>query len=200
MTHVGNNYYVIFQTSWGPFGLLANGQGLLRTSLPGPDTAARLLAGIERARQDRALFADLQCLIRCYFDGAVVDLSDQVPLVLEANPPYTRAVLEACAKVRFGQVLTYMELAARAGRPRAVRPTANALARNPLPLIIPCHRIVRSNGQIGGFSGPGGIATKRRLLEHESVSIGSKPTVGFEPTTAGLQNQSSTIELRWQHI
>jgi methylated-DNA-[protein]-cysteine S-methyltransferase len=70
-----------------------------------------------------------------------------------------------------GKTLTYTELAKRIGRPKAIRAVANACGKNPLPIIIPCHRIICSNGTLGGYSGPGGIQKKRELLAQELQSI-----------------------------
>lgn len=82
--------------------------------------------------------------------------------------PFHREVLERCAQILAGQTLTYGQLAARAGRPRAARAVGSAMARNRWPLIIPCHRVVGSDGRLTGYSGNGGIETKRRLLGLEA--------------------------------
>jgi methylated-DNA-[protein]-cysteine S-methyltransferase len=74
-------------------------------------------------------------------------------------------VLEAISSVPFGEAITYSEAAARAGNPRAHRAAGNALGSNPLPLVIPCHRVVRTSGALGGYGG--GIEMKRFLLRHE---------------------------------
>lgn len=82
--------------------------------------------------------------------------------------PFYREVLERCAQIPAGQTLTYGQLAARAGRPRAARAVGSAMARNRWPLIVPCHRVVGSDGRLTGYSGAGGIETKRRLLGLEA--------------------------------
>jgi O-6-methylguanine DNA methyltransferase len=68
-------------------------------------------------------------------------------------------------------VITYAELARRAGRPRSARAAANACGANPLPVIIPCHRVVRSDGDLGGYSGAGGVSSKRELLRREGCVL-----------------------------
>lgn len=83
-------------------------------------------------------------------------------------PPFHRKVLEQCAQIPAGQTLTYSELAARAGSRRAARAVGSAMARNRWPLIIPCHRVVGADGRLTGYSGTGGIETKRRLLDLEA--------------------------------
>lgn len=85
--------------------------------------------------------------------------------------PFHREVLERCAQIPAGQTLTYGELAARAGRPRAARAVGSAMARNRWPLIVPCHRVVGSDGRLTGYSGSGGIETKRRLLGLEAGEL-----------------------------
>lgn len=89
----------------------------------------------------------------------------------QGTTPFHREVLTRCAQIPAGQTLTYGELAARAGRPRAARAVGSAMARNRWPLIIPCHRVVGSDGRLTGYSGTGGIETKRRLLGLEAGEL-----------------------------
>lgn len=83
---------------------------------------------------------------------------------------FRRAVLQACAAIPAGEVRTYGELAADAGRPGAARAVGTAMATNPLPLVVPCHRVVRSDGRVGGY-GAGGTAYKATLLAAEGVPL-----------------------------
>ncbi len=89
-------------------------------------------------------------------------------LALDTCPPFQRAVLRATGRIPRGQVRTYGQLAAQLGRPGAARAVGNALAANPFPLAIPCHRVVRAGGRLGGFGG--GTALKRALLAREGVA------------------------------
>ncbi|MDE6478216.1 MAG: MGMT family protein [Alphaproteobacteria bacterium] len=84
---------------------------------------------------------------------------------------FQRDVWRALTKIPRGETRTYAQLAAMAGHPTAIRAVANAVGKNPMPPIIPCHRIIRSDGKIGGYSAPGGITTKRRLLQSEGVKF-----------------------------
>jgi methylated-DNA-[protein]-cysteine S-methyltransferase len=93
----------------------------------------------------------------------------QVPLDYSGLTPFTRSVLDATAEVPFGELRTYRQIAERVGRPRATRAVGNALHRNPIPVIIPCHRIVRSDASIGGYGG--GVAIKEQLLHLEGAPI-----------------------------
>ena len=84
--------------------------------------------------------------------------------------PFQISVWEALKTIPRGQTRTYTEIAQQIGRPNAVRAVANAIAKNPYAPEIPCHRVVRTDGGLGGYSGPGGIETKIRLLREEGVS------------------------------
>ena len=88
-------------------------------------------------------------------------------LALGTCPPFQQAVLRATARIPRGQVRTYGQIAAQLGKPGAARAVGNALAANPFPLAIPCHRVVRAGGQLGGFGG--GSALKRALLDLEGA-------------------------------
>ena len=162
--------YVIFRTRWGYFGLLGGEKGLVRSCLPVADTQKAkklLLTRISKPNPDARLFADLQEKIKAYFDSSYVDFAD-TQLFLDGLTEFSGKVLTACRKVKYGQTISYWELAKLAGKPKASRAVGNILARNPLPLIIPCHRIIRSDGKIGGFSAPGRAGLKERMLELES--------------------------------
>lgn len=92
---------------------------------------------------------------------------DTIPLSLGHLTPFGKRVLTACRDIPWGQVLTYGELAAKAGSPNAARAIGNVMANNRFPLVVPCHRVVGSGGSLGGYSAPGGVATKRQLLLRE---------------------------------
>lgn len=89
-------------------------------------------------------------------------------LALSGLTPFQQAVLSACAKIPQGQTRTYSQLAQAIGRPRAARAVGNALAKNPFAPVIPCHRVVRSDGKLGGYSAAGGKKRKRLLLKMEA--------------------------------
>ncbi len=165
--------YVIFRTRWGYFGLLGSEKGLVQSCLPVADTQKAkklLLDDLGTANCDTKGFTDLQEKIKAYFDGSYVDFVD-TRLVLDGLTEFSRNVLTECRKVKYSQTISYSELAKLAGRPKASRGVGNILAKNPLPLIIPCHRIIRSDGKIGGFSATGGIGLKERMLKLESSAL-----------------------------
>ena len=92
-------------------------------------------------------------------------------LDLESCPPFQQAVLRATTRIPRGQIRTYGQIAAQLDKPGAARAVGNALATNPFPLVVPCHRVVRAGGLLGGFGG--GSALKRALLAREGVGIGA---------------------------
>jgi len=167
--------YTTFKTSWGYFGLAGSDCTLVRACLPMRDhqeAESYLLKGLPSPQHDRDYFRPLQEQVIAYFEGARTDFSQDIPILLEGLGCFARLVLAACRQIRFGEVVTYSGLAKKIRRPRTARPIGNVLARNPLPLIIPCHRVVRSDGQVGGFSAPGGTTMKKRLLELERPNGG----------------------------
>lgn len=88
------------------------------------------------------------------------------PLLFLAGAPFQIQVMQALCKIPFGQTVSYKELAELCGCPRGARAVGNACGRNPFPLFVPCHRVIHSDGHIGGFAG--GSEIKRRLLEFEA--------------------------------
>jgi len=166
--------YVILKTKWGYFGLAGTEYGLLRTCLPGNELEkikSRLLKNLPIAHFDKTYYQTLQEQITTYFNGAYVNFGPDIPVVLDGFSSFSTSVLTACRGIRFGQTITYSTLAKKLGRPTAARAVGNALAKNPLPLIIPCHRVVRRDGQLGGFSAPGATAMKEKLLKHEHKAL-----------------------------
>jgi methylated-DNA-[protein]-cysteine S-methyltransferase len=172
--------YTIFKTRWGHFGLACHGESVCRTSLPAPSrTTARqaLLANLSTDSTDapfeKGLCLDLQQRIGAYFEGENVDFSTDPAVDLAPYSPFGQAILTACRQIPFGQTQTYTELAETAGRYGAARAVGSTMARNPVPLIVPCHRVIRTDGGLGGFSAIGGTGTKQRMLLHEQSTAPS---------------------------
>jgi methylated-DNA-[protein]-cysteine S-methyltransferase len=166
--------YTIFKTKWGYFGLAGTENGLCRTQLPAskPEKIkSRLLKNLPAARFDKSFCKNLQQQITAYFEGGIIKFSRDVPLILDGFTSFGTSVLRTCRKIELGQTITYGQLAKKAGRPNASRAVGSTLAKNPMPLIIPCHRIIRSDGKLGGFSAPGGISVKKKMLKLESEAL-----------------------------
>ncbi|MCL4678177.1 MAG: methylated-DNA--[protein]-cysteine S-methyltransferase [Alphaproteobacteria bacterium] len=118
-------------------------------------------------------FVDVDCepvalRLRAYSEGQSDDFGD-VLLDLNDLTDFQRRVSLACRTIPFGQTSTYGELAVRVGSPNAARAVGAVMARNRLPIVIPCHRVLGAAGRLGGYSAPGGLRTKRRLLHLEGV-------------------------------
>ncbi len=113
------------------------------------------------------VLADARAQLREYLHGARTQFS--MRLDLSSLTGFQYEVLSAVASVPYGQTRAYGEIAAQIGRPHAARAVGGSNARNPLPLVIPCHRVIAADGSLGGYSGLGGLRTKRRLLALERV-------------------------------
>jgi methylated-DNA-[protein]-cysteine S-methyltransferase len=110
---------------------------------------------------------DLTASIQAYAEGDPIDFRS-VQVDLSGLTDFGQRVVKACRKIPYGQTLTYAELAAAADSPGASRAVGNRMAANRTILVVPCHRVVGSRGNLGGFSGPGGVEFKKKLLELES--------------------------------
>jgi O-6-methylguanine DNA methyltransferase len=166
--------YVIFKTADGFFGLLADNKGLIRSTLPMSTfkTAKKyLLVGMfGDVTKEEGLYLKLQKAITYYYNGSYGELK-KVRFVLnwEKLTEFSKKVLNVCKMIPVGETLTYSQLARKAGYPKAARAAGSVLAKNPFPFIIPCHRVIRSDGKIGNFSAAGGSKTKKKMLQFEKV-------------------------------
>lgn len=162
--------YTIFKTRPGYFGFCCTDKGVLRTCLPlktRETVEDYLLAGIDDPVLDKDLLPDLYKQIIAYYEGDCVDFS-KTPVDLSGLTPFTQKVLRACMKIKYGHTNTYKQLAEQVGSPYSARAIGGVMARNPIPLIIPCHRVLSANGSLCGFSAPGGLETKKWMLSIES--------------------------------
>jgi methylated-DNA-[protein]-cysteine S-methyltransferase len=171
--------YALVATAIGDIGLGWSAVGLRVLQLPEADRRAteRRLAGtlamhgeggVRPADPPPPILRAIASL-RQYCRGVEVDFA-AVPLDLAGLPTFRQRVYAAARAVAWGRTVSYGELARRIGQHGAARAVGQALGLNPLPIIIPCHRILASGGRIGGFSAYGGAATKLRLLELEGLS------------------------------
>lgn len=151
----------------GWVGILASVKGLLATTLPQPSTKeAQQLLGISvnQAIWSPRLFTDLVERLKVYFSGKEVSFSDE--LDLSGATPFQREVWEITRLIPYGETKTYRWVAEQIKRPGVARAVGQALGRNPLSIIVPCHRVVASDGGLGGFGG--GVEMKRHLLQLEA--------------------------------
>ena len=161
---------IIFNTDMGWVGILGSAKGLLRTTLPHPSTQEiRQLLGdsINQASRSPRLFQDLIQRLKLYFGGHRVNFPDK--LDLSGATDFQRKVWETTRLIPYGETRSYAWVAEQIEKPGALRAVGQALGRNPLPIIVPCHRVVASNGKLGGFTG--GIEVKKRLLYLEGAAV-----------------------------
>lgn len=165
--------YALIDTAIGTMGLGWSDAGVARFALPSSDresTRHRMEQGAEPADPDPAL----RDRIVAYGEGETVEFDD-VPLDLTGQPDLYRQVYGGIRKLKWGETTTYGEIARRLGDVTLSRAVGQALGRNPVPLIIPCHRVLAAGGKQGGFSAPGGVASKLKMLALEGVAVGPPP-------------------------
>ncbi len=163
----GELRYIIFNLNMGWIGILGSTRGLLRITFP--QRSARqvrelLSDSISHATWSPHLFRDLMERLRIYFSGHKATFPDE--LDLSRATAFQRQVWETTRLIPYGKTKSYTWVAEEIGKPEAVRAVGQALARNPLPIIIPCHRVLTSDGKLGGYRG--GLEMKRHLLYLEA--------------------------------
>ena len=174
--------FAIFETAIGACGIAWGERGIAAVQLPEADeqkTRARLQRRFPEAREapptpevQRAVDG-ITALLR----GEASDLS-AVVLDMEDLPAFNRRVYEVARAIPPGATLSYGEIAARLGEPpQAARDVGQALGQNPIPIIVPCHRVLAANGKPGGFSASGGVTTKLRLLTIEGAKTSDEPSL-----------------------
>jgi len=159
--------YAQVDSPFGPLTVAATSRGLVRVAYPErplDDVLTNLAEEISaRVLEAPARLDPIRRELDEYFEGRLRRFSEPIDWSLTRG--FARKVLEATAKIDFGQVRTYGEVAASAGSPRAVRAAGNGLGSNPLPVVVPCHRVVRTGGALGGYTG--GLERKEFLLTLE---------------------------------
>ena len=172
----GTTHYLIFETAAGPCGIAWTPAGIARFQLPGEDAATtrrlllRHLPEAQAAEPPPAVARAVEAAQR-YFAGGETDFTD-IPLDLSGESDSFRAIYDAARRIPWGETTTYGALARDLGfGPEAARAVGQAMAKNPVALIIPCHRVLAAGNRIGGFSAPGGASSKLRMLALEGVSF-----------------------------
>jgi len=162
--------FATVRTKFGWVGMGGSEAGLVLLTLPRLSRKAALSEVREFAPdavEDISAFGDLPGRLQRYFNGEPVLFRDR--LDLSGATSFYRAVWEATSSIPYGETRTYAWVAQQIRKPRAPRAVGGALARNPFPIIVPCHRVVASNGNLGGFAG--GLGLKKSLLEMEAGSL-----------------------------
>ncbi len=171
--HMTARGYTLFDTAIGRCAIAWGERGIVALQLPETsdrDTRTRLLRRHPDATemQPPAEVKRVCAAIVALLNGEATDLTG-VALDMDSVPAFERRVYEIARTIPPGETLTYGEIAARLGDPAAARDVGQALGRNPFPIVVPCHRVQAAGGKTGGFSAPGGVATKVRMLQIESV-------------------------------
>jgi methylated-DNA-[protein]-cysteine S-methyltransferase len=172
--------FSIYETSAG-FGVLAaNDDGLVDHLLPygarSWNEAADSTASLHPlATEESSLTAQGAALLKRYFAGEKEVLFD-LPLDLDGFTPFQKCVYQVVANIPYGTAMSYAEVAAACGSPNGARAVGGAMSKNPLPIIIPCHRVMGASGVLTGFTAPGGVVSKRELLVMEGTvfSVGGR--------------------------
>jgi O-6-methylguanine DNA methyltransferase len=162
-------YYSSFKTAAGWIAVLASADGLLKNTLP-QETESKALSMLGTDRSDavisRDMFAGLQKRFIDYFSGIKVAFPES--LDFGKATPFRKEVWQASRSIPYGETVSYRWVAEKIGNPKAARAVGGALGKNPMPIIVPCHRVIGCNGDLTGFSS--GLDVKKRLLEIEGVS------------------------------
>ena len=164
--------YAPFDSPLGRLTVAATPRGLVTVAYTGPGEEDAILERLAAGISPRVLEApgrvdDVRRQLDEYFEGARHDFDVEIDWSLTRG--FFRRVLEATWAIGYGSVKSYAEVAASAGSPRAVRATGNALGSNPMPVVVPCHRVLRTGGKLGGYTG--GLERKEFLLRLEGVQV-----------------------------
>ena len=167
---MGSFAHTAFDTSLGPVALAATGSGVVRCNLPGSDPDALVEEVIARTGlepdEGGAMVDEAADQVIAFLEGELREF--KLDLDWQLIGGFHREVLQATTRIPWGETASYGEVAALAGRPGAARAAGTALSKNPIALIVPCHRIIKSDGTTGGYGGgAAGTALKQRLLDLE---------------------------------
>jgi len=180
--------YALFETAIGACGIVWSARGVCGVQLPEKDAAATR-ARVERrypdAREAAAPLAIEEAIdgIVALVAGAPRDLS-HIAIDDAGIPDFNRKVYAIARAILAGQTMTYGEIAERLGDKQLARAVGQAMGENPTPIVMPCHRVLAANGKTGGFSAPGGIVTKLRLLTIEGAQPGGPTLFDHLPLAA----------------
>ena len=159
----------VWKSKYGWIAAAASDKGITQMSMPEPDRddAEDVIFPAQlECDHDPDWFREISVAIDDYLDGVRDTLVD-LPTDFSDAPPFTAAMWDACRTIPWGETRSYSWLAAKAGRPGAPRAAGQAMAKNRVPLLVPCHRVIRADGSLGGYGGRRGLEMKRKLLALE---------------------------------
>ena len=178
---MSNQRYTVFETINGFAGIAWSPKGITSFSLPAPskeraEREMRRRAPDAVRAEPSAPIAKIIGDVGRYFCGERIDFSD-VPLDVAMREPFFARAYAHVRSLQWGETTTYGSVAKDLGaEPQAARDVGQAMATNPVPLIVPCHRVLAAGGKIGGFSAPGGSKSKAKMLELEQAHPPAKTT------------------------
>ena len=168
----GSVRFTVIPSRIGFIGLVATPRGVRRTYLPmraEGELRRQIRRDFAEAVEDKRLMPALVKKLKKYVAGEAVAFDETIDWSWAGD--FEAAVWKACHRVGFGATTSYGELADAIGCPGAARAVGTALGKNPCPILIPCHRVLKSDGSIGGWSGPGGLDQKRMMLDLEAAAL-----------------------------
>jgi len=178
---MSEHLYTLFETAIGPCGIAWGPRGITGVQLPGstPEKARlRLLRRCPGAEEGTPPAEITQVIERigALLRGERIDLSD-VAVDLDRVPEFERRVYAIARAIPPGSTMTYGEIARRLGDPLLARDVGQAMGHNPFPIVVPCHRVLAAGGKPGGFSAPGGVDTKLRMLRIEGAAAAAQASL-----------------------
>jgi methylated-DNA-[protein]-cysteine S-methyltransferase len=159
-----------FSTPFGVGVVYASEQGIFKVDFPELSQVAAAFQENSPGVKSSRLTEYVSDLLQRYFTGERIEFKD-IPVDLDGVPPFRCKTLLAIRGIPYGDVRSYGQIAKECGSPHAARAVGGAMASNPVPVIIPCHRIVGGKGRLTGFSAPGGETVKMMLLRMEGVEF-----------------------------
>ncbi len=189
MSGIVASWYGRYRSPIGELVLISDGEALTGLNLPGIDGSG-VLPSAQETRRDEAAVREAIEQLEGYFAG---DRTEFDLTLRPAGTPFQRSAWEAMLSIPFGETISYAEQARRIGRPGAARAVGAANGRNPIAIVIPCHRVIGADGRLTGFGG--GLPMKQWLLDHES-SVFLDPTTewtGKAPLTLAMRSKTRSV-------
>jgi methylated-DNA-[protein]-cysteine S-methyltransferase len=157
------NFTLKVTTPWGPMSLVGNSEGLLQVDWASHKSDKDVPPWAVKAKQ----------YIESLFNEDSSQWSDfEIPVIIKSE--FDKKVYKQLVRTSIGETLSYQQLASKVGNKNASRAVGSSMRRNPLPLLIPCHRVIKSDGKLGNYSAPGGISKKQEILSFERHKVAKR--------------------------
>ena len=173
-----STHYTIFKAVWGWMGIAEGDKGMKKIVLPHgnrQDVEQIILRKFPEALENDTALESLAKIFEGYFKGEKI--SQAIEIDWSGYSDFSIKVWRATQSIPWGEVRTYKWVSQYLQKPLSSRAIGNALGKNPFPIVVPCHRVVRSDGSLGGFSAPLGVVLKRKMLEMEGIRFDNKGRV-----------------------